>query len=394
MAARCKSHIRIYINEGNNVTTAKEMKTALLSHGGLEGVRVAVVETTSSSQEHQKITGINKLNNFKRMEGGLVAWRAYGIGTGKLINFEGARALSGVGIKWLSQPFSEGTFRSVHKERVSPAIEPSEQHQSPVFSCPQSGCVRIFQSASALDHHLSLEACTQAVERKTLMDLAKEGYAERIKEGVGAIPTLQHMPADEEDATCYTSSLKQEGWALKESKKGSRFNESQKAYLESKFTIGLSTGRKLDADDVAHDMRHARNQSGERLFQITEFLTPQQVSSFFSRLSSRAKQQQNEGPLNEYDINAVIEETNFSEARENVLSTLHLQHPIVVDQYNICDLVRGNTLKSLKENGFHFKDSNCRRISKQDIKSAMTPVRTGTVSTVPQLSSLDYLGSQ
>jgi len=87
MAARCKSHIRIYINEGNNVTTAKQMKTALLSHGGLEGVRVAVVETTSSSQEHQKITGINKLNNFKRMEGGLVAWRAYGIGTGKLINF-------------------------------------------------------------------------------------------------------------------------------------------------------------------------------------------------------------------------------------------------------------------------------------------------------------------
>ncbi|KAK3729183.1 hypothetical protein QZH41_000584 [Actinostola sp. cb2023] len=54
----------------------------------------------------------------------------------------------------------------------------------------------------------------------------------------------------------------------------------------------------------------------------------------------------------------------------------------------------GTDPSSDMENGFHFKDSNCRRISKQDIKSAMTPVRTGTVSTVPQLSSLDYLGNR
>lgn len=33
-AATCKCHIRIYINEGHNVSTAEEMKEALLSHGG------------------------------------------------------------------------------------------------------------------------------------------------------------------------------------------------------------------------------------------------------------------------------------------------------------------------------------------------------------------------
>ena len=33
LAATCKSHIRIYINEGHNVTKAEEMQEALLSHG-------------------------------------------------------------------------------------------------------------------------------------------------------------------------------------------------------------------------------------------------------------------------------------------------------------------------------------------------------------------------
>ena len=42
LAATCKSHIRIYINEGHNVTKAEEMQEALLSHGGVNGVRVAV----------------------------------------------------------------------------------------------------------------------------------------------------------------------------------------------------------------------------------------------------------------------------------------------------------------------------------------------------------------
>ena len=33
-----KSHIRVYINKGHDVTTVEEMKTALFSNGGLDGV--------------------------------------------------------------------------------------------------------------------------------------------------------------------------------------------------------------------------------------------------------------------------------------------------------------------------------------------------------------------
>lgn len=85
LAATCKCHIRIYLNEGHDVTTAEEMREALLSHGGVEGVRVALLPSINQTVELQKIPGINKLNNFQFTDGSLQAWRAYGIGPGKSI---------------------------------------------------------------------------------------------------------------------------------------------------------------------------------------------------------------------------------------------------------------------------------------------------------------------
>ena len=45
MEATAKNHIRMFVNKGNDVTNAHQMKDALLSHGGVEGVRVAVADS-------------------------------------------------------------------------------------------------------------------------------------------------------------------------------------------------------------------------------------------------------------------------------------------------------------------------------------------------------------
>lgn len=82
-AATCKRHISIYINEGHNVGTAEEMKKALLSHGGVNGLRVAVVPFIGETAELHKIPGVSKMNNFQYKDGQLLAWRAYGVGKGK-----------------------------------------------------------------------------------------------------------------------------------------------------------------------------------------------------------------------------------------------------------------------------------------------------------------------
>ena len=87
MAAAAKSHIRIYINEGNDVTNAKQMQDALLSHGGIEGVRVVALERLEEHDfsDYQKIPSISKLNNFRFIDGKILARRAYDIGSGKEI---------------------------------------------------------------------------------------------------------------------------------------------------------------------------------------------------------------------------------------------------------------------------------------------------------------------
>ena len=74
LAARCKRHIRVHINEGHDVTTVEEMKTALLSNGGLHGVRVTIVTPRSvlSDQEQSKITSVNKFNKFQHVNRNII----------------------------------------------------------------------------------------------------------------------------------------------------------------------------------------------------------------------------------------------------------------------------------------------------------------------------------
>ncbi|KAK3707287.1 hypothetical protein QZH41_004246 [Actinostola sp. cb2023] len=66
------------------------MKDALLSHGGIKGVRVAVVENAEilTMREQKKMPGINKLNNFEYKQNKLVTWRAYEVGKGKTLTID------------------------------------------------------------------------------------------------------------------------------------------------------------------------------------------------------------------------------------------------------------------------------------------------------------------
>ncbi|KAK3745393.1 hypothetical protein QZH41_001415 [Actinostola sp. cb2023] len=82
LVATCKSHIRTYINEGHDVCTAADMKDALLSNGGLKGVRVAAIDTILEIPETScTIKGITKLNNFEfSATDAITCWRAYGVG--------------------------------------------------------------------------------------------------------------------------------------------------------------------------------------------------------------------------------------------------------------------------------------------------------------------------
>ena len=86
-AAQIKAHVKSFVSEGHSVTTAKELKTAIESRGGIEGVRVSKVRVTNNDYKGPKsfkFNGISSLNNFTFTKGrrGFTAFRAYGIGKG------------------------------------------------------------------------------------------------------------------------------------------------------------------------------------------------------------------------------------------------------------------------------------------------------------------------
>ena len=176
-----------------------------------------------------------------------------------------------------------------------------------------------------------------------MMDLAKIEYASRLQEGIGQKPVFQSklLESAKEDPV----SVAKEGWALRGSKKSNGFNETQKEYLLQEFNIGQSTGKKAQAEAVAKDTRRAKGSDGKRLFSVAEFLSPQQMASYFSRLASKGKK----GLLSQEDIHAMEEEeANFDNARQDILSSLQGKHPIVLGQYNICELTGSGELKKMR----------------------------------------------
>ncbi|XP_031565545.1 uncharacterized protein LOC116300759 [Actinia tenebrosa] len=196
LAATCKSHIRVYINEGNDVVTAKQLESALLSNGGVKGVRVVSLQSIANSQETtQKIPSISKLNNFEFVSGEKIkVWRAYGIGTGKVLRIEKS-STTGEFKYFIPQATRKTQPETLTEPGAEQNVEPedmSTDHTSQaLFSCPHDGCIRVFQKVGNLERHLTSEKCTRALEKHSLMDLAKMGYKCELDEGVGVIPTLQ-----------------------------------------------------------------------------------------------------------------------------------------------------------------------------------------------------------
>ena len=144
-----------------------------------------------------------------------------------------------------------------------------EQLESPseLFSCPVQGCTLSFNSN--LENHITYGKRRLRKENLTVLDQAKEFYAQKLSQGTTEQPSMQSVTAGKQ---CETS-LSQ-GWAIRQTKKAARFNENQRSYQNEKFLIGQSSGIKADPSQVARYLRNARTESGKRRFSIDEFLTP------------------------------------------------------------------------------------------------------------------------
>lgn len=84
-----KTHVRRNVNEGHNVQNCKDLKEVMLSGGGINSVRVALVDAGSEGKcviPQIKLARVNSLINFQYSGQGVIAWKAFEFRQGKLIS--------------------------------------------------------------------------------------------------------------------------------------------------------------------------------------------------------------------------------------------------------------------------------------------------------------------
>ena len=294
--ASVKTHIRRYANEGNDVQTAADMKAAIKSHGGVKGCYASVckVQTTSQTMHKYQWASVQSLNNFSYQQGGLRTWRAYKIGPWKLhtpamlARFgtpQGATNLETV-LPFGRPSVEVGTFmtarpvptsavhiRPSQPDPVTQSEEEVEDEDRVHFACPEEGCIKVYQSFSALQTHLDVGKHLIKLECQTQYDQIKRKWVETCLSLAGgyvqAVPsTLATASADQPDNQNTPSA--EEGWALKKARHVVNVSDNTRNYLREVFLLGEETGHNANPDGVATRMKGLRDESGKKRFQKQE----------------------------------------------------------------------------------------------------------------------------
>ena len=165
-------------------------------------------------------------------------------------------------------------------------------------------------------------------------------YATKLEEGAPSTVSLPLQESTDSTSEKIGPSLPM-GWALKSTKTYKRLSKKQKDYLLEIFNVGNTTGHKADPAVVSKSMRRARQTSGEPMFTIDEYLTSQQIASFFSRQTAKKKKADSGNDM------AAEREALLQELQDNVIDTISIRHPIMHDSHNLCAYALNNKLDRL-----------------------------------------------
>ena len=87
-------------------------------------------------------------------------------------------------------------------------------------------------------------------------------------------------------------------------------------------------------------MRRVKHSDGSNIFDKCDYPTPLQIAGFFFRLSAKKTYSEEQSSEEEEpERNELITERAIEEMSNEVTKALALQHPIMYETYNICEIV-------------------------------------------------------
>ena len=170
-----KLAIRNFCNQGHDILRAEDMREALMSHP-VKGTTCSVnaIDETAQSIKVKNIAQFSNFHNFQFEDDGIRIWRAYGIGTGKFLQYSNivVHPQKETCIKTLQQFFP---FKS---RAMVP--ETSKETEKQVFECTIPGCGKVFKRYENLNLHLETGKHNNNLENVTVHDQIRRDWAEKF----------------------------------------------------------------------------------------------------------------------------------------------------------------------------------------------------------------------
>ena len=265
-----KSSIRCYCDEGHDINSMTNMRTALFERP-VRGVSASVCAIDKKKNNLK----VNKFDGFSKL---LRLWRAYDIGQGKLIPFDDIvveqQEANGLIVQENGNFFTMRNARHLHVS--TPEINDMEEanEEGHLFECPEPGCQEVFKNFCELEIRAEIGNHKNRPMSESFYDRTSREWAERFS-------TVDQVQADgstsgsgirssEETADTPPSDLSQ-GWALSKPRVSTRFTPKVKTYLNARFELGEKTGLKADPSQVSADMRNTRDEENNRRFSREEW---------------------------------------------------------------------------------------------------------------------------
>ena len=341
--APCKQRLRNYVAENNDIETAEDVKKGLEAPPVIVGTRVAVCKIDTSKMSaavgNNKIPGVTRYNNFSFDKDGMRVWQAYSVGEGmKIKSFECKQDVSG--LERVGEWSQEVT--KARQKKCKADSKACESDDTSTYSCLEPACVLTFSTLEEADEHVDTGHHVMLPENECVYDTIRRQWAATatsIKGKSQKIGESQYhsYAAVQEEAS--------HGWALRKQKNTARISPAVKEYLTRVFNEGTKDGQpKANPADVAEDLKIK--------FTKPEWLEVKTIKGYFSRLAALQRNQEISEEDASNEDGAIAREEFLQDLIQETQKQIDLQHPLVCDSINLCELFVANkldqTLKKLK----------------------------------------------
>ena len=150
MIAKCRSHLRHYINAGNSVKTPGEICTWIDGVRGVSPCLISIDNSNKPANVKSNVADINQIFVVQYRDTDMQLFRSFGIGEGRVVDYE--QSLIDYSDTYTTEiPFKPSTIAGT----ASIPSEPEDQDNS--WHCPTHNCHQEFKTIARLNHHISHE---------------------------------------------------------------------------------------------------------------------------------------------------------------------------------------------------------------------------------------------